>query len=81
MAATVAAMPAVIVAGIVSGAVVGAIAGHHGAPPGKGSDLGLAIVGDLLALYGTAPEIAGSPMGGCRMAFSLPGWTDQKRSP
>ena len=49
--------------------------GESGTKPGEGSGLGLAIVGDVLALYGTSLEIADSPLGGCRMAFTVPGWT------
>lgn len=49
--------------------------GASGAPPGQGSGLGLAIVGDVLALYGAALEIAPSPLGGCRVAFAVPGWS------
>ncbi len=48
--------------------------GESGAAPGEGSGLGLAIVGDLLSLYGTTLEICESPLGGCRVAFTLPGW-------
>jgi hypothetical protein len=41
--------------------------------------LGLAIVGDVLALYGTAAEIGEAGIGeggggGCRVAFAVPGW-------
>ncbi len=49
--------------------------GESGTKPGEGSGLGLAIVGDVLALYGTSLEIADSPLGGCRMAFTVPGWS------
>ena len=48
--------------------------GESSALPGEGSGLGLAIVGDLLTLYGTTLQIDESPLGGCRMAFTLPGW-------
>ncbi len=55
--------------------------GASGEPSGEGSGLGLAIVGDVLALYETSLDIASSPLGGCRMAFTLPGWLSSAECP
>lgn len=52
--------------------------GESGAPPGEGSGLGLAIVTDVLAQYGTTLQIDDAPQGGCRVAFTLPGWTERE---
>lgn len=52
----------------------GRVRGESAAPPGEGNGLGLAIVGDVLALYGTALETGPSALGGCRAAFVVSGW-------
>ena len=52
----------------------GSVRGESGASPGEGHGLGLAIVGDVLALYGTRLEIGPSALGGGRVSFAVEGW-------
>lgn len=57
---------------------LGGVRGESAAPPGEGHGLGLAIVGDVLALYGTALETGRSSAGGCRAAFAVAGWVGEE---
>jgi len=57
---------------------LGGVRGESAAPPGEGHGLGLAIVGDVLALYGTALETGRSAAGGCRAAFAVAGWVGEE---
>jgi signal transduction histidine kinase len=58
-----------------------AMRGESGAIPGEGNGLGLAIVNDLLALYGSSLTIETAPLGGCRAAFVVQGWVEPGVAP
>ena len=54
--------------------------GERATVEGEGSGLGLSIVLETLEQYGLAPMIDASPLGGCRIAFPVPGWSNSPDS-